>query len=38
MSNLREVFFQAVSNSSWANEGYLEAAEIDTANEKLIKK
>lgn len=28
-SNLREAFFQAVSNSSWANEGYLVAAEID---------
>jgi len=27
--NLREAFFQAVSNSSWANEGYLVAAEID---------
>jgi len=27
--NLRESFFQAVSNSSWANEGYLAAAEID---------
>jgi hypothetical protein len=27
-SNLREAFFQAVSNSSWANEGYLVAAEI----------
>jgi hypothetical protein len=27
-SNLREAFFQAVSNSSWANEGYLAAAEI----------
>jgi hypothetical protein len=26
--NLREAFFQAVSNSSWANEGYLAAAEI----------
>jgi hypothetical protein len=26
--NLRESFFQAVSNSSWANEGYLVAAEI----------
>ena len=25
-SNLRESFFQAVSNSSWANEGYLVAA------------
>lgn len=28
-SNLREAFFQAVSNSSWANKGYLVAAEID---------
>jgi hypothetical protein len=27
--NLRESFFQAVSNSSWANEGYLVAAEIE---------
>ena len=27
-SNLRESFFQAVSNSSWAHEGYLAAAEI----------
>ena len=26
--NYRESFFQAVSNSSWANEGYLVAAEI----------
>lgn len=26
--NLREAFFQAVSNSSWANEGYLVAANI----------
>ncbi len=26
--NLRESFFQAVSNSSWANEGYLVAADI----------
>lgn len=30
ISNIREAFFQAVSNSSWANEGYLVAAEIDT--------
>ncbi len=28
-SNVRECFFQAVSNSSWANFGYLVAAEID---------
>src|SRR5260221_5190291 len=27
-SNLRESFFQAVSNSSWAHEGYLVTAEI----------
>ena len=27
-NNLREVFFQAVSNSSWANEGYLVAHKI----------
>jgi hypothetical protein len=27
-ANLREAFFQAVSNSSWAHEGYLCAAEI----------
>lgn len=27
-SELREKYFQAVSNSSWANEGYLVAAEI----------
>ena len=30
LSNIRESFFQAVSNSSWANEGYLAAADIDT--------
>jgi hypothetical protein len=28
-SNVRKSFFQAVSNSSWANEGYLVAIEID---------
>ena len=35
-SNLREAFFQAVSNSSWANFGYLVASEIqgsDTSKE-----
>jgi hypothetical protein len=32
-SNLREAFFQAVSNSSWANEGYLVAAEINKEKE-----
>ena len=29
MGKLREYFFQAVSNSSWANESYLVAADID---------
>lgn len=29
-SNYKEYFFQAVSNSSWANEGYLVALDIDT--------
>jgi hypothetical protein len=28
-TNLREVYFQAVSNSSWANEGYLVTLNID---------
>ena len=28
-SNLREAFFQTVSNSSWANYGYLVVSEID---------
>ncbi|AEI38103.1 COG2958 family protein [Zymomonas mobilis] len=38
-SNVRESFFQAVSNSSWANWGYLVAAEIngqDTEKELRI--
>lgn len=30
---MREAFFQSVSNSSWANEGYLVAAEIDEDKE-----
>ena len=29
-SNVRESWFQAVSNSSWANYGYLVASQIDT--------
>lgn len=29
-SNLREYFFQAVSNSSWANESYIVTAEIES--------
>ncbi|HOV14607.1 MAG TPA: HTH domain-containing protein, partial [Spirochaetota bacterium] len=32
-NNLRESFFQAVSNSSWANEGYLVASGIDMDEE-----
>ena len=31
-SNVREVFFQTVSNSSWANLGYLVAGEIEGAD------
>ncbi len=31
--NLREYFFQAVSNSSWANEGYLVVEDIDEEQE-----
>lgn len=31
--NLRESFFQAVSNSSWAHEGYLAASNIDESDE-----
>ena len=27
-SNYREAYFQAVSNSSWAHDGYLVAAEV----------
>ncbi len=34
-SNLRAAFFQAVSNSSWANEGYLVAAELSDDPEFL---
>ena len=32
-SNLREAFFQTVSNSSWAHEGYLVASELSTDEE-----
>jgi hypothetical protein len=34
-TNLRESFFQAVSNSSWAHEGYLCAAEISENDDFL---
>ncbi|WP_342277331.1 hypothetical protein [Spiroplasma endosymbiont of Nephrotoma flavescens] len=32
-ANLRESYFQAVSNSSWANEGYLVALKISESND-----
>lgn len=34
-SNLREYYFQAVSNSSWANEGYLVTLDIQNEPELL---
>ena len=36
VGNLREYYFQAVSNSSWANEGYLVALNIDESDEELM--
>lgn len=36
-SNCKEYFFQAVSNSSWANEGFLVALLIDESNEDLMR-
>ena len=36
-SDVREKYFQAVSNSSWANEGYLVAKDIDEDNDALMK-
>ena len=33
IANIREAFFQAVSNSSWANEGYLVAVDVDTEDD-----
>ncbi|OKA47280.1 hypothetical protein BI180_01660 [Helicobacter pylori] len=35
-TNLKESYFQAVSNSSWANEGYLVVKSIDKKDEKDI--
>ncbi|WP_305871854.1 COG2958 family protein [Helicobacter pylori] len=34
--NCRECYFQAISNSSWANEGYLVGRHIDTHDSKLM--
>lgn len=38
LDNVREYYFQAVSNSSWANEGYIVAPRIsDDAVQQLVK-
>ncbi len=34
--NCRKCYFQAISNSSWANEGYLVGRHIDTHNPQLM--
>ncbi|MFP6268755.1 HrgA protein [Helicobacter pylori] len=34
--NCRECYFQAISNSSWANEGYLVGCHINTQNTELM--
>lgn len=34
--NCRECYFQAISNSSWANEGYLVGRHIDTHDPQLM--
>ncbi|EMH39181.1 COG2958 family protein [Helicobacter pylori] len=36
VNNCRECYFQAISNSSWANEGYLVGRHIDTCNPQLM--
>lgn len=36
-SNVRSAFFQAVSNSSWANFGYLVAAQLDEKAKKELR-
>jgi len=36
-SNVRKSFFQAVSNSSWANEGYLVTTSIDSKVEQELR-
>lgn len=33
--DVREAWFQTVSNSSWANQGYLVAAEVEGADWNL---
>lgn len=36
ISNFREYYFQAVSNSSWANEGYLVVLNINEEDDELM--
>ncbi|MFT2676743.1 HrgA protein, partial [Helicobacter pylori] len=36
VNNCRACYFQAISNSSWANEGYLVGHHIDTHNPQLM--
>lgn len=36
LDSLREYYFQAVSNSSWSNEGYLVTAYLDESNLELM--
>ena len=36
LGNIKECYFQAVSNSSWANYGYLVCDKFDEGNEDLI--
>ncbi|GAA8697279.1 COG2958 family protein [Helicobacter pylori] len=36
VNNCRECYFQAISNSSWANEGYLVGHHINTHNPQLM--
>ncbi|EQD88578.1 hypothetical protein HPSA50_0897 [Helicobacter pylori SouthAfrica50] len=36
VNNCRECYFQAISNSSWANEGYLVGCNMDTQNTNLM--
>jgi len=37
MDNFREAFFQTLSNSNWANEGYLVFHKIEETNQKFIR-
>ena len=37
LDNMRESFFQTVSNSNWSNEGYLALSSIEEQNNRLIR-